>query len=426
MNGHRLRDALVGLIYLGVIAGLISLSVMIYNKDFVSTVKVTLTTDDVGSSLQKGSDVKVRGLLVGSVTKISTDGDGARLQLALSPGKAKQIPTNVTARLLPKTLFGERYVDLELPESPSGASLHSGDQIAQDRSVQAVELSRLFDDLLPVLKAVQPEKLASMLGELSTALRDRGTELGQTFTTIETYLKKFLPKVPELEADLSAFASVLDTYNTAAPDLLDALNDMTVTSKTLVEQQQELRALFATVTTASKTIGGFVADNSDTIISLSKDSLPSLEVAAHYSSEFPCISKALANFIPTMDRVLGAGTKEPGMHVVLHVVPVVSPYQPGKDKPLPYSDKDGPRCPYVPSAGLANTALATSTTTPPAQQSALLGGQSQDLGTANSPSENQLIAELVAPTMNMAPSAFPKWGSLLLGPTLRGTEVSVR
>jgi len=181
MRENRLRDAFVGLIYLGVVGALIWLSVAIYNKDFVSTVKVTLTTDDVGSSLQKGSDVKVRGLLVGEVTKISTNGDGARLQLALSPGKAKQIPTNVTARLLPKTLFGERYVDLELPQSPSGANLHSGDEIAQDRTAQAVELNRLFDDLLPVLKAVQPEKLASMLGELSTALRGRGTELGGYF-----------------------------------------------------------------------------------------------------------------------------------------------------------------------------------------------------------------------------------------------------
>ena len=425
MREHRLRDAFVGLIYLAVIAGLISLSVMIYNKDFVSTVKVTLTTNDIGSSLQRGSDVKVRGLLVGEVTKIGTNGDGARLQLALSPAKAKQIPTNVTARLLPKTLFGERYVSLVLPSTPSAATLQSGDQIAQDRSAPAVELDHLFDDLLPVLTAVQPEKLASMLGEFSKALRNRGTELGQTFTTIEAYLKKFLPKVPELESDLSAFASVLDTYNTAAPDLLNALNDMTVSSKTLVDQQKELRTLFATVTTASNTIGGFVSSNSDTIISLSKDSLPSLQVAAQYSSEFPCISKALANFIPTMDRVLGAGTKEPGMHVILHNVPVVLPYQSGKDNPQPYNDKDGPRCPYVPSAGLANTALATSTAKP-AAQSTLLGGQSQDLGTANSPGENQIIAELIAPTMKMAPSDFPKWGSLLLGPTLRGTVVSVK
>lgn len=424
MRTHRWPKAFVGLVYLAVLAGLITLSVMVYNKDFVSTVHVRLVTDDVGSAMEKGSDVKVRGLLVGEVTKISTTGQGATLDLALQPGKAKQIPTNVEARLLPKTLFGERYVSLMLPSSPSGHTLRSGDQIGQDKSVQAVELERVFDDLLPVLQAVQPEKLASMLGEFSKALRNRGTEIGQTFITIERYLKKFLPKVPELESDLSAFANVLDTYNQAAPDLLSALSDMTVTSKTLVDQQKQLRTLFATVSQASDTIDGFVTSNSDTIISLSKDSLPSLRIAAQYSGEFPCISKALAGFVPTMDRVLGVGTKEPGLHVNLHVIPGLQPYQSGSDKPQPYTDHDAPRCPYVPSAGLANTALSTSASTKHAKTDPLLA--KQDLGTANSPGENELIAELIAPTMHLKPSEFPKWASLLLGPTLRGTEVTVR
>lgn len=424
MTTHRWPKAFVGVVYLAVLSGLITLSVMVFNKDFVSTVHVRLVTDDVGSAMQKGSDVKVRGLLVGEVTKISTNGQGATLELALSPGKAKQIPTNVQARLLPKTLFGERYVSLMLPSDPSAHTLRSGDQIDQDRSTEAVELEQVFDNLLPVLQAVQPEKLASMLGEFSKALRNRGTEIGQTFITIETYLKKFLPKVPELEQDLSAFANVLDTYNQAAPDLLSALSDMTTTSKTLVDQQQQLRTLFATVSQASDTIDGFVTSNSDTIISLSKDSLPSLQIAAKYSGEFPCISKALAGFIPTMDRVLGAGTKQPGMHVNLQVIPGDQPYQSGADKPQPYTDNDAPRCPYVPSAGVANTALSTSSTTQHAKTDPLLA--KQDLGTANSPGENQLIAELIGPTVGLAPSKFPKWGSLLLGPVLRGTEVSVR
>jgi phospholipid/cholesterol/gamma-HCH transport system substrate-binding protein len=48
------------------------------------------------------------------------------------------------------------------------------------------------------------------------------------------------------------------------------------------------------------------------------------------------------------------------------------------------------------------------------------------LGDANSPGENQLIAELVAPTQGMAPSEYPRWNSLLLGPTLRNTEVVLK
>ena len=68
------------------------------------------------ASCRSASDVKIRGLIVGEVRRIATTGDGARLA-AGAPARrwsARSRP-NVSARLLPKTLFGERYVDLVTP-----------------------------------------------------------------------------------------------------------------------------------------------------------------------------------------------------------------------------------------------------------------------------------------------------------------------
>jgi phospholipid/cholesterol/gamma-HCH transport system substrate-binding protein len=48
------------------------------------------------------------------------------------------------------------------------------------------------------------------------------------------------------------------------------------------------------------------------------------------------------------------------------------------------------------------------------------------MGTANSPQENELIDELIAPTVGLSPAQFPRWASLLLGPVLRGTEVTLK
>ena len=50
----------------------------------------------------------------------------------------------------------------------------------------------------------------------------------------------------------------------------------------------------------------------------------------------------------------------------------------------------------------------------------------QGLGEVNSPAENRLIAELMAPEAGVTPAAYPAWGSLLVGPLLRGAEVEVR
>ena len=51
----------------------------------------------------------------------------------MDPEMIDQIPSNVTARLLPKTLFGEKFVSLVPPQGPSPTPLAAGDVIDEDR-----------------------------------------------------------------------------------------------------------------------------------------------------------------------------------------------------------------------------------------------------------------------------------------------------
>src|SRR5262249_38111159 len=109
-----LRRAL-GLAFVVVLASALTLSVLVYHKAFTPVVWVTLRADHTGMQLSDGAEVKLRGVAVGEVRQISADGDRATLRLALDPVAAGQIPSNVAARLLPKTLFGERYVAFVIP-----------------------------------------------------------------------------------------------------------------------------------------------------------------------------------------------------------------------------------------------------------------------------------------------------------------------
>lgn len=430
MNRRTLRDAAVGLGYIVVIGALIWLSIAIYNRDFTTYTDVALKTGNVGSSLHDGSDVKVRGVIVGDVKDVTTDGDGAVIHLELTPAQAAQLPANVTAQLLPKTFFGERYVNLLEPPPALRDSkrLSSGATIYQDTTPATVELEKLFGDLLPVLEAVQPQKLSATLGELAEALRGpAGDDLNQLVTTVGKYLNQLGPEIPHLNDDLQAFAQVVNTYSTAAPDLVDALDALSTTSTTLVNQQRDFTSLLSSLTSLGQTFGSFMRENQSQIIGLSIDSLPTLKTFADYSSEYPCLARALTDYIPIADQAFGAGTKQPGAHVILHVVPRVGPYT-AADTPTTSSSSSGPRCPYTSTTGLAATALAgvpgiPQATTPGASGRAAIP---TGLGITNSPQENQLIAELLAPTAGLSPQQYPKWASLLLGPALRGTEVTLK
>ncbi|MEV8523657.1 MCE family protein [Streptomyces sp. NPDC052000] len=417
MNARTVRQRLAGVVFLLVPALLIWLSIAVYDKDFTRSDTVTVETGSVGNEMHPGAEVKLRGVVIGEVRGISADGDGAKLTLALQPGSLSRVPSDVTAQMLPTTLFGERFVALVPPSHPSTSTLPADAVIPQDRSRDAIELEQVLDHVLPMLTAVKPEKLSVTLSAVAQALRGRGTQLGDTLVTLDAHLKKFNPDLPALNADLKQLVQVTRAYSDAAPDILKALTDATTTTNTLVDQQSRLLDVYGRTTTTAQDLTAFLQQNKDNIIRLSAVSRPTLRLLAEYSASFPCTLRTLSGFVPAMDKALGKGTDEPGLHVTVKAVPSLGKYVPGRDTPA-YPAGDGPHCYPVPYLGVPLPAASA-----PARTAAV---GDAGLGLPNSPQENQLVNELLAPDMKRAPQSLPNWSSLLVGPVLRGSEVTIK
>ncbi|MCE7011464.1 MCE family protein [Kibdelosporangium philippinense] len=378
---------LLGLVYVVIVAAFLALTVAIYADAFSDDPTVTLRTAHVGNQMQADADVKLRGINVGRVVSVETRGDGAVLSLAMDPSTLDRIPANVSVRLLPKTLFGERYVSLTLPERPHG-KLASGDVVAHDSSAAGVEMERVLNNLLPLLQSVRPDKLAEMLDALSQALDGRGEKLGDTLVQVGQYVGELNPKLPQIKEDISRFASVADTYNAAASDFLSALSDFTVTSKTIVDQRNSLLSLYSTLGAASTDLTAFLSANQNTIISLADMSRGTLELLAKYAPSYACMLTAVADFKPRVDKAFANG----GLKVKLKVVQDRGKYAPGRDEPV-YNAKPGPRC-FGPEAP-----------------------KFRPVGIEpNSPAEQEMLGALTGD--------MPAWGSLLVGPLYRGAEVT--
>ncbi|MBO0822583.1 MAG: MCE family protein [Actinobacteria bacterium] len=437
----KTRRRLIGIVMLVVFGLLIWLSIGVYNKQFSSATMVTLDTGSAGNEMNFGAEVMVRGVVVGDVRGITSAGTGARLDLALQPGVASQLPANVHAVLLPTTLFGQRYVQLILPAEPSAQTLAYGGVISEDRSRDAIELQKVLNDLLPMLTQVQPQKLSVTLSAMATALNENGARLGQTLDAINSYLKSFNPYLPTLDTDIARLAQVTQTYSQAAPGIVAALRNFSVTSRTVASEATNLRSVYSTVTGASERLTTFVQQNQGTIISLSANSVQTLQILSRYSAEFPCVFTDLTKLIPNMNKALGAGTKFPGLHITVHPVEPLGSYRAAVDTPK-YGDNRGPHCYPLPFRGIAmkDGASPPNATARTTQSSAASGsGQAAGptltgsipvpaagLGLPNSPAENELISELLSPTLNIPPNELPSWSSVLTGPLFRGTEVTVK
>ncbi|MGP4015279.1 MCE family protein [Saccharopolyspora sp. 5N708] len=439
VSRRTLRRRVLGIAFLLCISLFISLTVAIYEKAFASSVDVVLKAASTGNQLLPESDVKVRGMVVGRVVSVKSTGDGAELRLALDPEQAEQLPSNVSARLLPRTLFGERYVSLEVPEHAAATPLASGDVIEQDRTRAGIELEQVLADTMPVLQAVHPDDLAVTLNALDQALAGRGKPLGETLSQLNTYLDGLNPSVPDLRKNLQELVGVAQTYEQAAPDVLEALDNFSTTARTLVAQRANLTALTGQLTSTSGDLTTFLRDNRSNIIQLGESQRPTLDVLAKYAPEYPCFLQEMAEFVPRIRQAFGAGSAEPGLHITLKVVAHRGKYIPNQDEPE-FADKRGPRCynltpqpdpvpEYPPDGPFKDGSVpppasrpADGGLNPPAPAST----SPQSAAWVNSPAERDLVAMLLAPALGRDPGDVPDWSSLLVGPVLRGAEVSYR
>ncbi|MFE0149371.1 MCE family protein [Nonomuraea sp. NPDC059007] len=438
-----MRRRLAGVAFLMVPVLLVWLSVAVYTKRFAEVALVTLRASAVGHQMHPLADVKVRGVVVGEVRTIAADGDGARLTLAIEPEHLRLIPADVRAQMLPTTVFGARYVALIPPAKPSVRRLADGAVIAEDRTANAIELQVVLNNLLRLLTAVKPAKLSATLNAMAQALEGKGEQLGRTLVQLDRYLTRLNPHLPELNANVRELIEFSHLYSEAAPDILRALADFTTTSKTIADQRENLSELYAGVTAASQDLTTFLRANSANLIRLAAHSRPTLELLARYSPEFPCTLEMLADFVPLMDKVLGKGTKKPGLHVKVIAVQSKGRYLPGKDRPV-YSATGGPRCYTIPYTGdgARPTSPPSATPTPSSTPSGTPSGTPQpsetpsptspaeafggSYGPPNSGAESRLVNELLALEYGDDPSTLPDWSSVLAGPLYRGAEVRIR
>ncbi|MGW1023667.1 MCE family protein [Streptomyces sp. NPDC002577] len=415
---QRARLRLYGVVFIAVIALLLGLSVAAYQQVFTPAVRITLEADTLGNQLEPSADVKLRGLLVGEVRSVRADGEKATLDIALKPEQVASIPADVQARLLPKTLFGEKYVDLVVPRGSSGRAIQAGDVITQDRTKVGMEVQQLMNDLLPLLRTVQPGKLNATLSAFADALEGRGDRIGDNLTRVERYLHRLNPHMPSIREDISRFADVAEVYADAAPDLMRILRNTVTTSRTLVEKKDQLAAALTTTATVAGTADDFLGENGDRLITLGRVSRPTLELFARYSPEYPCLLSGLVR----QEKEFGETFKGGEMHITLEVVRPQSAYEPGEEPR--YAERSGPNCrglphPQVPAPAIK---LDDGTKSKSSGSGSALPGGVDVSGTA---AEQRAIGSLVAPVMGVPADEVPPVATLLFGPMARGTAVSV-
>ncbi|MFJ9862869.1 MCE family protein [Streptomyces sp. NPDC101165] len=206
-----------------------------------------------------GSDVRVLGVRIGEVKRITPEGGRVRVELEYDQGR--KVPADVQAAIVNSSVVSDRYVQL-LPVYRRGAVLRDGAVIPESRTAVPVELDRIFDSLHTTAEALGPKgankdgSLSRLLGVSADNLGGQGQNLNQTVKD----LSQAVTTLSDGRGDLFGTVRNLQVFTAAL-----AADDKNVRSfdTSLAEVAAQLAGERGDLAAALKNLGAALGDVSD-------------------------------------------------------------------------------------------------------------------------------------------------------------------
>src|SRR5438445_7679200 len=169
-----------------------------------------------GNGLVPQAEVRVSGVHVGSVLALSDASDGGALvQMALQPGIRLRQDTRAVIR--PKTLLGEKFVELVRPQASDQAYLQSGATIKKAQTGQAIEI----DDILSAMDAPTRKAMSASFQQLGIALDGRQQDVSTALPGLDATMANLRPLARVGQSRQQELDRILTNLNTIMQALAD-------------------------------------------------------------------------------------------------------------------------------------------------------------------------------------------------------------
>ncbi|MDZ7881909.1 MAG: MCE family protein [Mycobacterium sp.] len=270
-----------------IVIGGVALCYASFTGSLSSTVPVTLTSDRSGLVMEPNSKVKMRGVQVGHVETVSSGLGDVSLRLDIDADQIAHIPANVQARINATTVFGSKFVDLVYPEDPSPQRLAAGAVIRSENVT--VEVNTVFQNLVNLLKHIDPAKLNSVLSALHEGFSGQGEQMGQSIADANDVLLALNPRSDIVREDWRALKHASDAFAVAATDIVGFLSAASTTSTTIADQSKQFDALLLSVTGFASTGVETLAPAKENLIRAVNLLNPTTDLLMKYEPSLTCL-----------------------------------------------------------------------------------------------------------------------------------------
>lgn len=222
------------------------------------------------SGLENGNFVRIAGVEVGQVRKISIGDDGIAL-VEFSVDNSVVLTGGSKAVIRYQNLIGGRYLALE-EGSGSTRQLDRGDTIPLGRTAPALDLDALIGGFRPLFHALNPDQINSLSSELINAFQGEGATISSLLAKTAALTNTLADRdrlVGQVITNLNTVLGSLGDQSTQFAKTVDSLSHLLAT---LAASRQDISTGIAYANAAAGSVADLVAQGRAPLAKIVKES----------------------------------------------------------------------------------------------------------------------------------------------------------
>jgi len=262
----------------------------------------TFPTSSQGLYTDGGSDVKLRGINIGTVSGIELLPDGrARVTLFIDDGVL--VPDTAVASIEPLSVFGPKFIRIQPGEHEgTGQDLADGEAIKE--TLAPVELTDILASATKLFGNIDPHDLVVILDTIADGVGGLGPEIGRTIDASGELLDVGARHDADIRKFLTDLAALSTTLADHADDVVSIVDDLHSAVPVLTEQPDRLGDLLDATTAISSSFADLLEDNADELDSTITAVATFIDGVDARASEVPEFISLIGSFFGRLSDVI--------------------------------------------------------------------------------------------------------------------------
>lgn len=243
------------------------------------------------AGLRSGNEVRVAGVRVGQVTGIELTSSSARVEMEIASDI--ELPTETTVEVKLKTLLGQKFIDLQIPEGmvdgPGASILGVGDVIPMDQTTIPFDIYQAATEGTSALEEIDKDALRDLLDVMAGTFEGSGDELRRALVGLDEVGRTLGEKSPQITRLLKNLKEVTGTLDAGGADLGGVLDRSAEVLGTLASNRSAISSLLVATEDLGRDLGTLIqvargslqlgVSDLDSLLAAAEEELGSLEKA---------------------------------------------------------------------------------------------------------------------------------------------------